>query len=86
MRVVVEGLWLITRNPLYHQRARFGTKVFALTVAIGVAMEIVLEFGVGTNWATCSRYVGDGFGSALAAVGIFAFFLESGFLAVRLFG
>jgi cytochrome d ubiquinol oxidase subunit I len=46
----------------------------------------VLEFEFGTNWATHSRYVGDVFRSALAAEGIFAFFLESGFLAALLFG
>jgi cytochrome d ubiquinol oxidase subunit I len=84
--VVMEGLWLKTKNPVYHQMARFWTKVFALTFAIGVATGIVMEFEFGTNWATYSRYVGDVFGSALAAEGIFAFFLESGFLAVLLFG
>ena len=86
MLVIIEGLWLKTRNPLYHQMARFWAKVFALTFAIGVATGIVMEFEFGTNWATYSRYVGDVFGSALAAEGIFAFFLESGFLAVLLFG
>lgn len=84
--VAIETLWLKTGNPLYHQMARFWTKVFALTFAIGVATGIVMEFEFGTNWATYSRYVGDVFGSALAAEGIFAFFLESGFLAVLLFG
>jgi len=84
--VIIEGLWLRTRNPLYHQMARFWTKVFALTFAIGVATGLVMEFEFGTNWATYSRYVGDVFGSALAAEGIFAFFLESGFLAILLFG
>jgi cytochrome d ubiquinol oxidase subunit I len=84
--VIIEGLWLRTHQPVYHQMARFWTKVFALTFAIGVATGIVLEFEFGTNWATYSRYVGDVFGSALAAEGIFAFFLESGFLAVLLFG
>ncbi len=84
--VINEGMWLWTKKPLYHQMARFWTKVFALTFAIGVATGIVLEFEFGTNWATYSRYVGDVFGSALAAEGIFAFFLESGFLAVLLFG
>jgi cytochrome d ubiquinol oxidase subunit I len=84
--VVMEGLWLKTKNPVYHQMARFWTKVFALTFAIGVATGIVMEFEFGTNWATYSRYVGDVFGSALAAEGIFAFFLESGFLALLLFG
>jgi len=84
--VIIEGLWLKTRNPIYHQMAHFWTKVFALTFAIGVATGLVMEFEFGTNWATYSRYVGDVFGSALAAEGIFAFFLESGFLAILLFG
>jgi cytochrome d ubiquinol oxidase subunit I len=84
--VVMEGAWLKTKNPVYHQMARFWTRVFALTFAIGVATGIVMEFEFGTNWATYSRFVGDVFGSALAAEGIFAFFLESGFLAVLLFG
>ncbi len=84
--VMMEGVLLKTGNPLYHQMARFWTKVFALTFAIGVATGIVMEFEFGTNWATYSRFVGDVFGSALAAEGIFAFFLESGFLAVLLFG
>ncbi|MBN2505786.1 MAG: cytochrome ubiquinol oxidase subunit I [Verrucomicrobia bacterium] len=84
--VIMEGLWLKTRDPVYHQMARFWTKVFALTFAIGVATGIVMEFEFGTNWAAYSRYVGDVFGSALAAEGIFAFFLESGFLALLLFG
>ena len=86
MLVLMEGAWLKTGNNLYHQMARFWTKVFALTFAIGVATGIVMEFEFGTNWATYSRFVGDVFGSALAAEGIFAFFLESGFLAVLLFG
>jgi len=84
--VLMEGAWLKTGNTIYHQMARFWTKVFALTFAIGVATGIVMEFEFGTNWATYSRFVGDVFGSALAAEGIFAFFLESGFLAVLLFG
>ena len=84
--VIMEAAWLKTKNPIYHQMARFWTKVFALTFAIGVATGIVMEFEFGTNWATYSRFVGDVFGSALAAEGIFAFFLESGFLAVLLFG
>jgi cytochrome d ubiquinol oxidase subunit I len=86
MLVLMEGLWLKTGSAVYHQMARFWTRVFALTFAIGVATGIVMEFEFGTNWAAYSRFVGDVFGSALAAEGIFAFFLESGFLAVLLFG
>ncbi|MDX2081609.1 MAG: cytochrome ubiquinol oxidase subunit I [Terrimicrobiaceae bacterium] len=84
--VIMEATWLKTGNPLYHNMARYWTRVFALTFAIGVATGIVLEFEFGTNWSTYSRFVGDIFGSALAAEGIFAFFLESGFLALLLFG
>jgi cytochrome d ubiquinol oxidase subunit I len=51
-----------------------------------VATGVVMEFQFGTNWSNYSRFVGDVFGSALAAEGIFAFFLESGFLAILLFG
>lgn len=84
--VIMEGLYLRTRDEVYKTMARFWTKIFALTFGIGVATGIVMEFEFGTNWATYSRYVGDIFGSALAAEGIFAFALESGFLGVLLFG
>lgn len=84
--VVMETMWLKTRNEHYRAMTRFWAKVFGLTFAIGVATGIVLEFEFGTNWEQYSRYVGDVFGSALAAEGIFAFFLESGFLAIVLFG
>ncbi len=84
--VIMEGLYLKTGNKEYETLARFWTKIFALTFGIGVATGIVMEFEFGTNWATYSRFVGDIFGSALAAEGIFAFALESGFLGVLLFG
>jgi len=84
--VIIEANYLRTGNSAYKEIARFWTKIFALTFAIGVATGIVMEFEFGTNWATYSRYVGDVFGSALAAEGVFAFFLESGFLALLLFG
>ena len=84
--VVAAGLWWRTGSPVWEQASRFWTGVFGLTFAIGVATGIPMEFQFGTNWATYSRFVGDVFGSALAAEGIFAFFLESGFLALVLFG
>lgn len=84
--VIIEGQYLRNKNPVYLQAAKFWTRIFAVTFAIGVATGIVMEFEFGTNWSTYSRYVGDVFGSALAAEGIFAFFLESGFLALLLFG
>lgn len=84
--VIMEGLYLKTGNKMYEVMTKFWVKIFALTFAMGVATGIVMEFEFGTNWAVYSRYVGDIFGSALAAEGIFAFFLESGFLAILLFG
>lgn len=84
--VVIEALWVKTGNPIYESMARFWTKVFAVNFAMGVATGIVMEFEFGTNWAAYSKFVGDVFGSALAAEGIFAFFLESGFLSVLVFG
>lgn len=84
--VFFEGMYLRTKNKEWEQLTRFWIKIFALTFGIGVATGIVMEFEFGTNWATYSRYVGDIFGSALAAEGLFAFAIESGFLGILLFG
>ncbi|MBX2813188.1 MAG: cytochrome ubiquinol oxidase subunit I [Myxococcales bacterium] len=84
--VICEAVYLWTRDIRYEAATRFLTKIFAVNFAVGVATGIVMEFQFGTNWSTYSRFVGDVFGSALAAEGIFAFFLESGFLAVLVFG
>lgn len=84
--VIMEGLYVFTGNKLYEHMTRFWIKIFALIFGLGVATGIIMEFEFGTNWATYSRYVGDIFGSALAAEGIFAFALESGFLGILLFG
>ena len=84
--VYLEGMYLWTRQEIYEVAAKFWVKIFAINFALGVASGIVMEFQFGTNWATYSRFVGDVFGSALAAEGIFAFFLESVFLAVLVFG
>lgn len=84
--VIMEGVYMRTKNPLYKRMTQFWTKVFALTFALGVATGLVQLFGFGTNWASYSRFVGDVFGSALGAEGVFAFFLEAGFLGIMLFG
>jgi cytochrome d ubiquinol oxidase subunit I len=84
--VSLEAMFLKTRDIQYEAAAKFWTRIFAVNFAMGVATGIVMEFEFGTNWSTYSRFVGDVFGSALAAEGIFAFFLESGFLAVLVFG
>lgn len=84
--VIMEGLYLKTGNKEYEVLTRFWLKIFAITFGIGVATGIIMEFEFGTNWATYSKYVGDIFGSALAAEGLFAFGLESTFLGVLIFG
>lgn len=66
--------------------ARFWVKLFTVTFAVGVATGITMEFSFGTNWADYSRFVGDIFGAPLAAEALFAFFLESVFLGILLFG
>src|SRR5512133_741424 len=86
LMVSLEALYLKTKDLEYERAAKFWTKIFAVNFAMGVATGIVMEFQFGTNWASYSRFVGDVFGSALAAEGIFAFFLESGFLAVLVYG
>lgn len=70
LMVAFESRYIITKNQEYHTLAKFWTKIFALTFGIGVVTGIVMEFEFGTNWAVYSRYVGDIFGSALAAEGL----------------
>nr|WP_315148166.1 cytochrome ubiquinol oxidase subunit I [uncultured Flavobacterium sp.] len=84
--VIMEGLYLKTGSKHYEILTKFWLKIFAITFGIGVATGIIMEFEFGTNWAVYSRYVGDIFGSALAAEGLFAFGLESTFLGILIFG
>ncbi len=85
--MVVMGIqYLRTKDPLWRQASFFWVKIYGLTFAMGIATGVVQEFEFGMNWATYSRFVGNIFGSLLAAEGIFAFFLEGGFLGLLLFG
>jgi len=84
--VYVEGRAWRSGDPVYEQMGRLFGKLLAFTFAMGVATGILLEFQFGTNWARYSKFVGDIFGAPLAAEGIFAFFLESTFLGLYLFG
>lgn len=84
--VLFEAAWLKTKNDQFYKLTRFWAKIFGLIFVLGVASGIVMEFQFGTNWAAYSRFVGDIFGSVLASEALFAFFLESGFLAIVLFG
>lgn len=84
--VIMKAQHLRTGAAVYDQMAKFWTKIFAATFAMGVTTGIVMEFEFGTNWAAYSRFVGDIFGAPLAAEAILSFFLESVFLAVLVFG
>ena len=83
---IIETARWRTGKDLYRRMSDFWLKVFAVNFVVGVATGIVMEFQFGTNWAGYSRFVGDIFGAPLAAEGVFAFFLESGFLGLLLFG
>jgi cytochrome d ubiquinol oxidase subunit I len=82
----LEAMRHFTGRDLYRRASDFWLRVFAVNFTLGVATGIVMEFQFGTNWASYSRFVGDVFGAPLAAEGVFAFFLESGFLGLLLFG
>jgi cytochrome d ubiquinol oxidase subunit I len=84
--VFIETARLRTGNDLYRRMSDFWLKIFAITFAVGVATGITMEFQFGTNWASYSRFVGDIFGAPLAAEGVLAFFLESGFLGLLILG
>lgn len=83
---ILETAYLKNNREEYKTISSFLIKILGLVFTLGVATGIVLEFSFGTNWARYSRVVGDIFGAPLAAEGIFAFFMESIFLGVLLFG
>ncbi len=86
MMVLVGVAYARTKDPKWRQLSFFWVKVYGLIFALGVATGVVQEFEFGMNWADYSRFVGNVFGSLLAAEGVFAFFLEGGFLGLLLFG
>lgn len=84
--VLMKGIALRTRNERYNESARFWAKIFAINFAVGVVTGIPMEFQFGTNWAKFSTFAGGVIGQTLAMEGVFAFFLESSFLGLFLFG
>jgi cytochrome bd ubiquinol oxidase subunit I len=84
--VVVEFLWLKTREEMYYRMYRFWVKIFAIHFAVGVVSGITLEFEFGTNFAVFSQTVANIIAPMLAFEGMTAFFLEAGFLGIMLFG
>lgn len=83
---IMETIYYKTREESMKKITRFWMTLFAINFACGVATGIILEFEFGTNWSNYSWFVGDIFGAPLAIEGIFAFFLESTFFAVMMFG
>jgi cytochrome d ubiquinol oxidase subunit I len=84
--VVLKTLYLRKGDETYNKAARFWGKIFAVTFVMGVVTGIPMEFQFGTNWAAFSAFAGDIIGQTLAMEGAFAFFLESTFLGIFLFG
>jgi len=82
----MEWKYVKTGDELYLRMTRFWGRLFVVNFAIGVVTGITLEFQFGTNWSRYSEYVGDIFGSLLAIEATVAFFLESTFLAIWIFG
>jgi cytochrome d ubiquinol oxidase subunit I len=86
---VVAGLetaWMRTRDPTYLRLTKFFGTLFVINLAVGVVTGIVQEFQFGMNWSDYSRFVGDVFGAPLAMEGLLAFFLESTFVGLWIFG
>jgi cytochrome d ubiquinol oxidase subunit I len=84
--VIIELLWLRSRNEIYYRMYRFWVKIFAIHFAVGVVTGITLEFEFGTNFARFSQSVSNVFAPLMAYEGMTAFFLEAGFLGIMLFG
>lgn len=84
--IIIEALWLKTRNLDYYHHARFWSKLYVLNFGIGVASGLPMAFQFGLNWAPFSESVGDFFGTVLGFEGTMAFMLEASFLGIMLFG
>ena len=84
--VILKTLALRTKNEIYNDAARFWARIFGINFVLGVVTGIPMEFQFGTNWSHFSRYAGGVIGQTLAMEGMFAFFLESAFLGLFLYG
>lgn len=82
----LQSCWLKTRNPAYLRLTKFWGKLFLINFVMGVATGIVQEFQFGMAWSEYSRFVGDVFGAPLAMEALLAFFVESTFLGLWIFG
>ena len=84
--VILKILYLVRKDERYNSAVHFWGKIFAITFIMGVVTGIPMEFQFGTNWALFSSYAGNIIAQTLAMEGAFAFFLESAFLGLFLFG
>src|SRR6266705_3468256 len=84
--VVLKSLGLRRNNETYNQAARFWARIFGINFVLGVVTGIPMESQFGTNWSHFSRFAGGVIGQTLAMEGVFAFFLESAFLGLFLYG
>lgn len=82
----IETVYVITGKIVYRDMAKFWGKLFLINFAIGVATGLTMEFEFGTNWSLFSHSVGDIFGTPLALEGMMAFFMESTFIGLMVFG
>ncbi|HXT04399.1 MAG TPA: cytochrome ubiquinol oxidase subunit I, partial [Casimicrobiaceae bacterium] len=84
--VLLEGLHLVKRDPVYLRLSVFWTRIFAVSFGMGVVSGIVMPFQFGTNWSRYTDATGNVLGPLFAYEGLVAFFLEAGFLGILLFG
>src|ERR1700749_4621778 len=83
---LMQTIWVATDNVAWYRLTKFFGKLFLINFALGVATGIVQEFQFGMNWSEYSRFVGDVFGAPLAMEGLAAFFFESTFIGLWIFG
>ncbi|MCP2325488.1 cytochrome d ubiquinol oxidase subunit I [Hamadaea flava] len=84
--VVLQTTWAITKKPMYERQTRFWGRLYVINYFLGIATGVVLELQFGTSWSGLSHYLGNVFGAPLAMETIIAFFLESTFLGLWIFG
>jgi cytochrome d ubiquinol oxidase subunit I len=84
--VLLEAIWLKSRNEIYYRHLRFWSRLFLLNFAVGIVTGVVMEFQFGTNWASFSQFAGGFFGNILGFEAAIAFAAEAAFLALMMFG
>ncbi|MDP4503512.1 cytochrome ubiquinol oxidase subunit I [Nonomuraea turcica] len=84
--VIIQTMWTVTGNPRYERMTRFFGQLYLINYALGIATGIVMEFQFGLNWSGLTKVTGSVFGAPLAIETLVAFFLESTFLGIWIFG